>query len=63
MQLIGGNSKVYFKNTSFFDVDFQPYSRFSRKNARQPNVDQRKSCSPNCQEYFFLSISAKKIAV
>ena len=35
---------------------------FFRKNARQPNVDQRKSCSPNCHEYV-QNISTKNIAV
>ena len=58
----GGNSKVYFKDTIFFKVDFSRFSRFSQKNTRQPVVDQRKSCSPTCHEFadFF---SPENIAV
>ena len=58
----GGNSKVYFKDTIFFKVDFSRFSRFSQKNAWQPVVNQPKSCSPTCHEFadFF---SPENIAV
>ena len=50
--------KSKLQEHEFFDVDFPTHSRLSQKNARQPNVDQRKSWSPNCHEYI-RKISAK----
>ena len=53
MQLLAGIQKFTLR-TRVFQSHFQIHSRFSRKNTRQPNVDQRKSCSPNCHENFFI---------
>jgi hypothetical protein len=51
--------KKYCKSTIFLEVDCQTFLWVSRMEMQQPNIDQRKSCSPNFQK----TISAKNITV
>ncbi len=61
MKLLAGISKFTSRACIISKSIFKLIRDFLGNNAQQPDIDQRKSCSPNHHEYLW-KVSAKNIA-